>query len=56
MKKAIIKSIVLSLLMAFIFAGCTEPRYEHQDRRRSDGYYHRHNETPPPRVHVLIHN
>jgi hypothetical protein len=56
MKKTILQSIIVSLIMVFMFTGCEEPRHTQEGRRRSDGYYQRHHQTPPPRINVQIHN
>ncbi len=51
MKKNVFNTVIITLLLVFVFAGCVEPQYYRQNQHHSQQYDQRHHRTPPPGKH-----
>ena len=54
MKKKMLNTLAVVLIMAGILSGCAEEHYYHTNHRHSDGYNHRHHRGAG--VDLNIHN
>lgn len=55
MKKGILNTAIIGLVIAFFLSGCMEHRYYRDNNRHSDRYNQRHHRNEPG-VDVRIHN
>jgi hypothetical protein len=53
MKKNIVNTIIITLVIVFAFSGCVEHRYYRQNNSHSKKYYQRNpHRTPPPGIDI----
>lgn len=55
MKKSIPYIIVLSIIIAFVFSACMEPRYYRINHRHSERYERHHHRHGEPGIDVRVH-